>query len=64
LRAGDVLLVCSDGCWSGLGDEHLARALTTGQPLEPVLNTLAERAVQHGGSHSDNTTAAVLRFKD
>jgi len=64
LRAGDVLLVCSDGFWSGLNDEHLARALTTGQPLQSVLNTLAERAVQHGGSHSDNTTAAVLRFKD
>lgn len=64
LNPGDVLLVCSDGFWSGLEDELLADALNTDLALPQLLQSLAERAVHNGGSHSDNTTAALLRFKD
>lgn len=62
LKTNDLLLLCSDGFWAPLRDEDLIAGFRDGAPLQPVVQTLAERAVQLGGPGSDNTTAAVLRF--
>ncbi len=62
LTDGDVLLVCSDGFWSGLTEDEMASITTSEGPLGPHLEDLGERAVQTTAPHSDNTSAAALRF--
>ena len=63
LREGDVLLVCTDGLWSGVEDSDIA-ALSADEstPLDEALRALAERAVARNAPYSDNTTAAVARW--
>lgn len=64
LQPGDVLLVCSDGIWTGLRDPDIA-AFFRGAPenLRAWLEALGRRAVQASAPFSDNTTAAVLRWR-
>lgn len=63
LQKGDVLLVCTDGLWSGVRDEQIARVLSASQPsLKDALTELAKTAIQTCGAASDNTTAAALRW--
>jgi protein phosphatase len=70
LQAGDVLLLCSDGLWSGLKDVEIAAELSapatsggsSGVPLREKLLELGQRAVSRNGTGSDNTSAAVLRW--
>lgn len=61
LQAGDVLLLCSDGLWSGINDDALVTLLGEESELEPALLALAEQAVTANAPGSDNTTAAALR---
>jgi serine/threonine protein phosphatase PrpC len=63
LRPGDVLLVCTDGLWSGLEDSDLAEiARDERTPVESVVRTLAERAVAKNAPHSDNTSVTAVRW--
>ncbi len=63
LQAGDVLLLCTDGFWSGLRDAELAGELTeSDRPLREVLADLGRRSILRCGNASDNTTAAALRW--
>ncbi len=63
LRAGDVLMVCTDGFWSGVPDPEIATEFgIAGAPIAKTLNGLAERAVLRNGTASDNTSAAALRW--
>jgi len=54
----DILLLCSDGLHSLVGDDEIARVLTLQEP-QRACETLIERANARGGS--DNITAVVLR---
>jgi serine/threonine protein phosphatase PrpC len=70
LESGDVLMVCTDGLWSGLKDTEIAAELAapaaTGTalavPLCDKLLELGHRAVTRAGAASDNTSAAALRW--
>ncbi|MDG1463291.1 MAG: protein phosphatase 2C domain-containing protein [Gammaproteobacteria bacterium] len=62
LDAGDVLLVCSDGFWSGLSDAEMAAITAHSGPISASLDVLADQAVKATSPHSDNTSAAALRF--
>jgi serine/threonine protein phosphatase PrpC len=62
LRAGDVLLACTDGFWVPLGDDCIATSFRGEAPLPDSLGSLASLAVQRAAATSDNTTAAALRL--
>ena len=63
LAKGDVLVVCTDGLWSGLDDASVASIQDESKALTETLQALAESAVARNAPHSDNTSAAALRFK-
>ena len=63
LSPGDVLLVCTDGLWSGIDDADLAEiARDERTPVERMVRTLAERAVAKNAPHSDNTSVTAVRW--
>ncbi len=62
LAPGDLLLVCTDGFWSGLEDNDVATLGAGDEPLAKGLRRLAELAVHNNGPYSDNTSAAALRW--
>jgi serine/threonine protein phosphatase PrpC len=73
LETGDVLLVCTDGFWSGMKDPEIAAELTApgaagspggipGVPLREKLLELGQKAVTRTGAASDNTSVAALRW--
>jgi len=63
LEPGDVLLVCTDGLWSGLSDAAVAGAFAQpAQSLKDALAALGSQAVLAAGAASDNTSAVALRF--
>ena len=57
LRAGDVLLLCSDGIWEPQTEEQLREALGLPRP-EDAVQTLIAGAYDEGGT--DNMTAVVM----
>jgi len=61
LVVGDVLLLCSDGLWSGSNDDELVALTVPGRQLDKVLAELADKAIAFNEPASDNTSAAALR---
>ena len=61
LEAGDVIMLCSDGLWTGAPDEALLALTGADRKLEQVLLELADKAVESNAPNSDNTSAAALR---
>lgn len=62
LKAGDVLLACTDGMWASLSDPEIAQIWKANAKLREVLQELGHRAVQASAPHSDNASAAAVRW--
>jgi protein phosphatase len=60
LRAGDALLLCSDGLSSHVPDDALAEHLLHPIPVERTVRALIDAANAAGGS--DNITVVLARF--
>ena len=59
LQTNDVILLCSDGLWSGVTEEEIAQTLSLGKPGTP-LDTLTELAEKNAYPASDNITAVAF----
>ncbi len=63
LKTGDIILLCTDGLWSGLSDDDIAGFYGgEGPDLKARLENLARSAVKSNGPYSDNTSATALRW--
>jgi serine/threonine protein phosphatase PrpC len=62
LKAGDVLLACTDGMWASLKDGEISSIWKANAKLREVLQELGHRAVQSAAPHSDNASAAAVRW--
>jgi len=62
LEAGDVLLACSDGLWSGVADEEIAALTRPGDSLAERLKNLSLKALSVNSPTSDNTTGTALQW--
>lgn len=61
LQSGDVVLLCTDGLWGGLGDEELARYVHADDiPIKRKLREMCEHAIAATFPNADNTTAAAV----
>jgi len=64
LEPGDLILVCSDGLWSGVTDDEIAMFNQPDQgSLEACLEALSYAAVDACAPWGDNTTVAVLSYQ-
>lgn len=59
LEEGDVLVLCTDGLWSVVGELELSRIASTASPAE-ACTKLVHAALERGGP--DNVTVLVLRI--
>src|SRR5437588_577687 len=62
LEPNDVVMGCTDGLWGALTDAEIAAELGSPGELRGKLLELGTRAVKRGGTASDNTSAAALRW--
>lgn len=62
LRAGDVLMACSDGLWHYFNDLELGGALNALQPRE-ASELLIQKARDRAGGHGDNLSLAIVKFE-
>lgn len=61
LMDGDILLLCSDGLWSGLSEEQMA-AMIYQHPVDIAIPKMLETAEEQNGSEGDNASAIGLRL--
>jgi protein phosphatase len=59
LRAGDTLLLCSDGLWEMVRDQDLVKVLSQESDPQKICDTLIDLANANGGE--DNITAVVVQ---
>jgi len=63
MQPGDVVLLCSDGFWTGVTDDALQALTDAGGSFEEALTELANQAVRYNEPNSDNTTVAALFYQ-
>ncbi len=61
LQADDVLIACTDGMWSGLGDEQIVSAFAGREVFADGLNALGKMALKACSPYADNTSAVAAR---
>ena len=62
LRKGDVILTCTDGLWANMRDPDVAAPWRSSANMREILAETCARAVHASAPHSDNTSAAALRW--
>jgi PPM family protein phosphatase len=63
MRSGDVLLLCSDGLTTMIGDEDIARILGDAEgDVARAAKALVQEANERGGE--DNITVVLLKFEE
>ena len=58
-ESGDTMLLCSDGLHGTVGDDAIARTMSTPEPVETIAQKLVDQALTAGST--DNITVVVVR---
>lgn len=61
LRTGDVIMLCSDGLWSGVTQDELLREFRY-EPVAAAVPRLIHAALARNGSGADNTTVLAMKW--
>ena len=61
LKAGDILVLCSDGLYGGMYDENIARICSQQKDIQEIADELVRYAVEVDGS--DNATAQIISIR-
>jgi len=61
VRPGDTVILCTDGLWSVVDDDELARAVAAHEDLRTLCDTLLALANGRGGR--DNVTVVAARLE-
>lgn len=61
LRAGDTVLLCTDGLWAALKDPEIVEAFSQATVMRAV-PLLIEKAMTEGGADADNCTAIAMSW--
>lgn len=61
LRAGDTMLLCSDGLWGALTDRDIADAFSHATVMRAVPE-LMDKAIEQGGLEPDNCTTIAMSW--
>ena len=62
MRAGDRVLLCSDGLWGSVSDAEIAEQLAL-RTIADAVPELVERALRHAGPKSDNVTVIAAEWE-
>jgi serine/threonine protein phosphatase PrpC len=62
MRAGDRVLLCSDGLWGSVSDAEIAEQLSQ-RTIADAVPELVERALRHAGPKSDNVTVIAAEWE-
>jgi PPM family protein phosphatase len=62
VRPGDVILLCSDGLTTMIGEPEIAEILASSPALEPAVSRLVDEANERGGR--DNITVVAFRLEE
>ncbi|MBK6554981.1 MAG: serine/threonine-protein phosphatase [Rhodocyclaceae bacterium] len=63
LKAGDVILLCTDGFWAPLGNEELARGYTNGDVMAAT-PAMMDRAEALAGESGDNLSVVTVHWHE
>jgi PPM family protein phosphatase len=63
LEAGDVMLLCSDGLWAALPEEHLVATLS-GAAVDRAVPDMLRAALRSAGTGSDNVTGLAIAWHE
>ena len=61
-RAGDLLLICSDGLHGAIEEDEIAAVLSSERSLEEMCDVLVQSALDAGGT--DNITLVLVRCEE
>jgi serine/threonine protein phosphatase PrpC len=62
MMPGDRIMLCSDGLWGSVSDAAITEALCH-RPIQDAVPELAEQALRHAGSRSDNVTVLAVEWE-
>jgi len=62
LKTDDLIVICSDGLWSSIGEEWICDTLTSGLDLTDAARSLADEAALAAFPGSDNITLIALKW--
>ena len=60
LEDGDILVLCSDGVWDLVSEEHLAETFSDDRSLQASVNQVIDSALNNGAH--DNSTVLAMKF--
>lgn len=63
LRAGDVVLLCSDGLWGSVTETELVQQTSTLSVVQAIPNLISQ-ALANAGESADNTTAIGMMWEN